>query len=95
MAGTYRMDTAAMKAIITKVNALVPQMQGELKMLNNEMLALFGTWKGYSSVSFQGLHANWSGDYAKLTQSLQGISDTLNKNVANTLAADQASTARG
>ena len=93
-AGTHHMDPAAMKAIVAKVNALVPQMQGELTMLNSEMLALFTTWKGDSSRSFQRVHLNWSGDYARLTQALQGISDTLSRNVAATVGADQGSRAR-
>jgi len=88
------LDEEMMAATISRIEALVPEMQGELKKLNGEMQTLFATWKGRSSQSFQRLHVNWSQDYGQLTTALAGISATLNKNLANTRAADESSTVR-
>ena len=93
MADTF-VDEETMAATIARIEALVPQMQGELKKLNGEMQSLFGTWKGRSSNSFQRLHTNWSQDYGKLTTALTGIHTTLTKNLANARGADENSTAR-
>ena len=42
MADTF-VDEETMAATISKIEAFVPQMQGELKKLNGEMQTLFGT----------------------------------------------------
>jgi WXG100 family type VII secretion target len=95
MGNAIFMDEQSMAATISKIQAMVPTMQAELKQLNGEMLTLFGTWKGRSSQSFQRLHTNWSQDYTNLNQALNGISETLNKNLGNTVNADVNSTVRG
>jgi WXG100 family type VII secretion target len=94
MSNTYHVDEEVMASTIGKIQSLVPVMQGELKQLNSEMLSLFATWKGRSSQSFQRLHTSWSGDYAKLNSALDGISQTLQKNLSNARSADEQSVVR-
>lgn len=87
-------DEQVMAATISKIQSLVPTMQGELKQLNGEMMSLFSTWKGRSSQSFQRLHSSWSQDYNKLNGALDGISQTLSKNLTNIRSADETSTVK-
>ncbi len=94
MSGTYQVDEEMMASTISKIQSLVPVMQSELKQLNGEMQTLFGTWKGRSSQSFQRLHGNWSTDYQKLNSALDGISQTLTKNLSNARGADEQSVVR-
>jgi WXG100 family type VII secretion target len=94
MSDTYRLDEELMASTISRIQSLVPQMQAELKQLNGEMQTLFATWKGRSSQSFQRLHGNWSQDYTKLAGALDGISQTLTRNLSNTRAADEQSVVR-
>jgi WXG100 family type VII secretion target len=95
MSGTYHVDEEVMASTISQIQSLVPMMQGELKQLNGEMQALFASWKGRSSQSFQRLHANWSQDYVKLNSALDGISQTLQKNLSNARSADEQSVVKG
>ncbi len=94
MSNKVHVDEELMASTISKIQALVPVMQGELKQLNGEMQTLFGRWRGRSSQSFQRLHANWSQDYLKLNGALDSISQTLNKNLSNTRGADEQSVVR-
>ena len=87
-------DEQVMAATISKIQSLVPTMQAELKQLNGEMTSLFSTWKGRSSQSFQRLHGSWSQDYSKLNAALDGISQTLSKNLTNIRGADESSTVK-
>ncbi len=87
-------DEQMMAQLASRIGSLVPVMQRQLKQLDSEMQALFGTWKGRSSSSFQRLHANWAGDYAKLSQALDGISRSVLQSQRNTTGADEASQIR-
>ena len=91
MSATQQLDEEAMQAAISRIQSLVPQMQGELRRLNSEMTTLFAVWKGRSSVKFQRLHTNWGTDYNKLNTALDDIGRTLGKNLHNTRTADEQS----
>jgi 6 kDa early secretory antigenic target len=93
--GGFRVDLGVLQSKAQYTQALVPQIQSQLQQLNAEMEALFGTWKGQASVSFQRLHATWHQDYLKLNQSLDRIGQELQRNHQNYLSADQSSTVRG
>jgi WXG100 family type VII secretion target len=90
--GGFRVELDVLNSKAQYVQNLVPQIQAQLQQLNGEMEALFGTWKGQASVSFQRLHGTWHQDYARLNQSLDRIGVELQSNHRNYLASDQAST---
>jgi WXG100 family type VII secretion target len=90
--GGFRVELDVLQSKAQHVQNLVPQIQAQLQQLNGEMEALFGTWKGQASVSFQRLHGTWHQDYVRLNQSLDRIGVELQSNHRNYLASDQAST---
>jgi WXG100 family type VII secretion target len=90
--GGFRVELDVLNQKAQYVQDLVPQIQSQLAQLNGEMEALFGTWKGQASGSFQRLHANWHQDYVQLNRSLEHIGRELQTNHRNYLSSDQAST---
>ena len=90
-----RFDEEAHAAATAKILAKVPEMQAELRLLDGQMQTLFASWKGRASQSHQRVHAEWSQQHAQLNTALQGIGDTLTKNLRTTQGADVASTIRG
>ncbi len=90
--GGFRVDTAVLQSKAQYVQNLVPQIQAQLNQLNGEMEQLFATWKGQASTSFVKLHATWHQDYQQLNKSLDQIGQELQRNHANYLSSDQAST---
>jgi WXG100 family type VII secretion target len=92
--GGFRVELDVLNQKAQYVQDLVPQIQSQLQQLNGEMEALFATWKGQASVSFQRLHTTWHQDYLQLNQSLDRIGQELQTNHRNYVGADQASTVR-
>ena len=90
--GGFRVDLEMLQSKAQYTQALVPQIQAQLQQLNAEMEALFGTWKGQASASFQRLHATWHQDYLQLNQSLDRIGQELHANHRTYLSSDQTST---
>jgi WXG100 family type VII secretion target len=90
--GGFRVELDVLNQKAQYVQELVPQIQAQLQQLDQEMQALFGTWKGQSSVSFQRLHSTWHQDYVQLNQSLDRIGQELQANHRNYLTSDQVST---
>lgn len=92
--GGFRVELDVLNQKAQYVQDLVPQIQSQLQQLNGEMEALFATWKGQASASFQRLHATWHQDYVQLNQSLDRIGQELQTNHRNYLSSDQSSTVR-
>ena len=90
--GGFRVELDVLNQKAVYVQELVPQIQSQLQQLNGEMEALFGTWKGQASASFQRLHSTWHQDYLQLNQSLDNIGRELQNNHRNYLSSDEAST---
>jgi WXG100 family type VII secretion target len=90
--GGFRVELDVLNQKAQYVQELVPQIQAQLQQLDQEMQALFGTWKGQSSVSFKRLHSTWHQDYVQLNQSLDRIGQELQTNHRNYLTSDQVST---
>jgi WXG100 family type VII secretion target len=92
MAQGFRVDLAVLQSKSQYVQNLVPQIQAQLSQLNGEMQQLFATWEGQAQKSFVRLHGTWHQDYQQLNQSLDRIGQELQRNHANYLSSDQAST---
>lgn len=88
MAGSFGTSFDVMQKAAQQVDQVSQEITTELSSLLSQIEPVASTWKGQASSAFQALMDRWHTDATKLTQALQGISESLGASTKNYSAAE-------
>lgn len=88
MAGSFGTSFDVMQKAAQQVDQVSQEINAELRSLLSQIEPVASSWKGQASTAFQTLMTRWHEDATKLTQALQGISESLSSSTKTYSAAE-------
>jgi WXG100 family type VII secretion target len=92
--GSFGTSIDVMQKAAQQVNQVSEEINAELRSLLAQIEPVAAGWKGEAASAFQALMARWNEDAQKLTQALQGISESLGSSTRNYSAAEDSNAAQ-
>lgn len=80
MANVISTTTQGMQAAATKIDSTITDFTGQLKTVNQSMLALQSTWTGAASNNFGGAMNNWESGFTRVINALIGLNEAMGVN---------------
>jgi WXG100 family type VII secretion target len=89
MAGAYGTQTDVMQKAAQQVQQVADEINSELRSLEGNLAPVAASWKGAAQQAFNQLMERIMQDAQKLTQALQGISESLDSSTKSYSEAEQ------
>jgi WXG100 family type VII secretion target len=89
MSGAYGTQTDVMQKAAQQVQQVADEINAELRSLEGNLAPVAASWKGAAQQAFQQLMERIMQDAQKLTQALQGISESLDSSTKSYSEAEQ------
>lgn len=89
MAGAFGTQTDQMQKAAQQVQQVADELNAELRSLESNLAPVAASWKGAAQQAFQQLMERIMQDAQKLTQALQGISESLDASTKSYTEAEQ------
>ncbi|HET7476111.1 MAG TPA: WXG100 family type VII secretion target [Dermatophilaceae bacterium] len=79
MSSTFQVDTAQIAGAAGDINRISAEIEASVRAMMSRLLSLQDAWQGAAATNFQGVVRDWDGVQRRVRESLDTISQALNR----------------